>query len=328
MLFASDTVVTDRNKVIRLLKNYGEDTLSYFHVQEERQYFFSPSGKSFVSFKIFNKVAVVATDPVGPVEELPQLLDSFLQYTTIWKLIPFFVGLSNTFTPLLRENGLRITKIGEEAILELPTFDRHVLKKKVKRAVRHLEERGIEIFFFNPTTLPLSVRNQIEDISNLWLKNKGGKEKGFSMTLKRIPNAFDKDCQIVVAMKEEIVLGYLCFVPAYQTQILSLDQARRRPDAPNGLNEFLIIKSAEYFKTQHIKKLSLNFATFSNITTSASSLYPIKMVLSNILGRVYQCHSLRTFNEKFLPRWESRYAAYATLKHMPLCTLALLRAER
>ncbi|HEV2339676.1 MAG TPA: DUF2156 domain-containing protein [Patescibacteria group bacterium] len=328
MVIPLHTVTENKEKVIPLLKNYGHDTLSYFHLQDERKYFFSPSGKSFLSFKVLNKVAVVATDPVGEPSELPLLFSSFLQYTTTWKLTPCFIGLSFAHTSFLEQSGLRITKIGEEAILSLHSFDRETLKKKVKRAVRHIEERGVDIFFFSPSNLPVSLREQIERVSQAWIQGKGGREKGFSMTLRRFPNARDTDCKIVVALKENIVLGYLCFAPAYRTATVSLDQARRRKDAPNGLNEFLIVKSAEYFKSHGIKKVSLNFATFSNIAQRSRPGFTIRVTMWKVLEKMYKCNSLRLFCEKFSPTWESRYVAYPTLKHLPLYMLAILRAER
>lgn len=324
----NDITQIQKERVTHILKNYGKDTLSYFHLQDERRYFFSPSGRSFLSFKIFAKIAIVAADPVGESSELELLLNSFLQYTKAWKLIPCFVGLSSTYIHILQGKSLHITKIGEEAILSLSSFDRNNLKKKVKRAVRHIEESGIDIFSFSPQNLPLSLRIQIEEISKEWIRGKGGREKGFSMTLRRFPNEIDKDCKIIVAIKNEIVLGYLCFTPAYQAATVSLDHARRRKDAPNGLNEFLIVKSAEYFKDQRVKKVSLNFATFSNILDKNSSRFAIKPHIFKFLEKVYGCSSLRSFNEKFSPTWQNRYMAYPTLKHIPLYMIAILRAER
>lgn len=312
-------------KAALLLKSYGEDTLSYFHLQDERQYFFSPSGKSFLSFKVLNKVAIVASNPVGESAEFTNLFTSFLQYTKTWKLTPCFVGLSHSYVAILKKHGFKTTKIGEEAIITLGTFNQQLLKKKVKRAVRHVQDQGIEIFFFSPHNIPPNVSEQIEEISQQWIKNKGGREKGFSMTLKRLPNKFDVDCIFAVAMKNSRVEGYLFFTPIYKSATLSLDQARRKNDAPNGLNEFLIIKSAEYFKERGIKKISLNFATFSNI--GEDKLGPMTTIYK-ILGNIYRCNSLRSFNEKFSPSWEVRYAAFAKMRHMPLYLLAIFRAER
>lgn len=319
------SVYQHKEKAALLLKSYGEDTLSYFHLQDERQYFFSPSGKSFLSFKIFNKVAIVANDPVGETSELDNLFASFLQYIKIWKLTSCFIGLSQSSISILKNYDLKTTKIGEEAIINLVKFNKDLLKKKVKRAVRHIDSLGIEIFFFSPHDIPGFIWTQINEISNTWIYKKGGREKGFSMTLKRLPNKSDKDCIFAVAIKESEVIGFLCFVPAYKSASLSLDQTRKKIDAPNGLNEALIIKSAEYFKNKGIKRISLNFATFSNIYEGKTI---IKTTFYKALETLYRCNSLRSFNEKFYPDWENRYAAYTNIRHVPLYLLAILRAER
>ncbi len=315
----------NREKVANLLKIYGEDTLSYFHLQEDRNYFFSPSGKSFLSFKTLNGVAIVASDPVGEVSEFSTLISSFLAYTRSWKIKPCFISLSSNYLKILQTHGFKTSKIGEEAIINLDTFELQSLKKKVRRAVKHIESLDIEIFFYSPKNLPNFIKLQIEDISNNWLKKNGRKERGFSMTLRRLPNEFDTDCVFAVAVNDAKVEGYLCFVPVYKYSMLSLDHARRKDNAPNGLNEFLIIKSAEYFKSKGIKKISLNFAIFSNILAEKSILLAN---LNSILERLYKSHTLRTFNEKFAPTWETRYVAFASLRHMPLYLLAILRAER
>ena len=314
-----------KEKVALLLKTYGQDTLSYFHLQDDRQYFFSPSGKSFLSFRVLNKVAIVAADPVGECSEFSHLISSFLEYLRAWKIKPCFIGLSSSHLSTFHANGFKTTKIGEEAIINLLTFSNTNLKKKVRRAVRHIDEMCIEIFFYTPRNIPSFINQQIVQISQSWIKNNGRKERGFSMTLKRLPTDFDADCIYAVAMEKSKVIGYLCFAPIYKSSALSLDQARRRVDSPNGLNEFLIIKSAEYFKANGIKRISLNFAIFSNILKDKSDLLS---TLSTILERLYKSHTLRAFNEKFSPSWETRYAAFASLRHMPIYLLAILRAER
>lgn len=322
----SDSLLDNRKQVTDLIKAYGDDTLSYFHLQDHRQYFFSPSGNSFLSFKIFNTIIVVAADPVGPENEITILLQSFLAYAKTWKLTPCFVGLSKKYLSIIEKLDLKIKCIGEEAIVDLLSFESVMLKKKVKRAIRHIEKLAIEVFFFTPQNIPEDIYQQIHKISAQWVSSKGGKEKGFSMTLKRIPDKFDNDCQFVVAIQKEVVLGYLCFVPVYQSQMLSLDQIRKRVDSPNGLNEFLIIKAAEYFKGKNVRKLSLNFATLSHFSKSKTTSF--RHVIANIIMHLYRSYSLKAFNEKFSPEWHNRYIAYPSMKHLPLYLLAILRAER
>lgn len=321
-------MLQEREKVENLLKIHGSDTLSYFHLQHERMYFFSPSGNSCLSYRIFGNIAIVSGDPVGPSDEIAPLLESFQQYLTTWKLLPFFVGMSKQHIELLKKSNMKISKIGEEAILSLATFDRKNLKKKVKRAARHISELGVEAFFFNSHNLPSDIRKQIEEVSREWIARRGGKEKGFSMTLKRLPEKEDKDCEFVVAVQDGKVLGYLYFVPVYGAKSLSLDHIRSKENVPNGLHEFLIVRAAEYFKENHIQKLSLNFATFANMVTTTKTKLHLRKLFFSLCMKLYKCDSLRLFNEKFQPTWEDRYAAYSSLKYFPNYLRALISAER
>ncbi|MBI5123430.1 DUF2156 domain-containing protein [Candidatus Roizmanbacteria bacterium] len=224
---------------------------------------------------------------------------------------------------------MKTFKIGEEAILNLETFDKNKLKKKVRRAERHIENLNIEVFFCNPQTLPKIFYNDIYKLSKNWLIHKGKKEKGFSMTLGRIPNELDKDCQFAIAIQNNAIIGFLSFTPVYAKNMLSLDISRRIAGSPNGLTEFLIIKAAEYFKQKGVKKISLNFATFVGMITSKTSLkHKVIHLTSQVLKKLYRVDSIHEFNQKFLPIWESRYVAYFSKINFPLYLLAVLRAER
>lgn len=318
-----------QQQIREILQEYGGDTLSYFHLQDRRKYFFSPSGKAFLSYGVWNKVAIVASDPVGPEEEIALLLTSFIQYAGNWKLKPIFVGLSFKYLTFLNSLNLKILKLGEEAVIDLQNFERDSLKKKVRRAVRHNEQLGIEVFFCTPQTLPQSFANELNRISKNWLRQKGRKEKGFVMTLGRIPTHIDKDCQFALAIKNNKVLGFISFTPIYKERMLSLDISRRYDNSCNGLTEFLIIKSAEYFKSRGIKKISLNFVAFAGMFALKKSIkHKIFSTVSQLLKFIYKSDSLQEFNQKFLPAWQDRYVAYTSKINLPLYMLAILRAER
>ena len=243
-----------QDNIIRLLKLYGHDSLSYFHLQESRRYYFSPSGNSFLSYRVYNKIAIVGGDPVGLSSEITTLLSSFITYLQQWNLSPCFVGLSGKYTPTIPTLGLNVSKIGEEAVLKLEYFERNKLKKKVRRAVRYVEKLEVDIFFISPKNLSPYLKSELETVSSDWLKkNRKRGKRGFSMTLNRLPTQKDSDCQLAVAVKNNKVLGFLSFTPIYQKSGYSLDLSRQRSGSPNGLNEFLIIKSAEYFKNKSVK---------------------------------------------------------------------------
>ena len=56
---------------------YGLDSLSYFAKQDDKRHF-SVDGRAFVGFRVKNRVAIVAGDPVGEPEAIPALMERFV----------------------------------------------------------------------------------------------------------------------------------------------------------------------------------------------------------------------------------------------------------
>lgn len=64
-------------KVAGLAWQYGLDSLSYFAKQDDKRHF-SVDGRAFVGFRVKNRVAIVAGDPVGDPEAIPALMERFV----------------------------------------------------------------------------------------------------------------------------------------------------------------------------------------------------------------------------------------------------------
>jgi phosphatidylglycerol lysyltransferase len=319
----------DLESVRRLIKLYGNDTLSYFSLQEGRSYFFDPSGEAFLSYRMWGNVALVGGDPVGPADRIPLLIDSFLDFAQGSGIDPCFLGIDGRYLPLYRRRGLKTLKIGEEALVSLPSFDAALLKRKVRRAVRHIGEQGIEAVTYRACEIPPAVMAQMQEISTDWVDQKGGSERGFSMTLGRIPDASDEDCEVTIAIEGHFIWGYIVVVPVYGARGWSLDAMRRRMDSPNGSMEFLVVKAAELYRSRGFKTFSLNFATLCNCENDIDSraLEGTRRFLFENLSSFYQLKSLYQFNSKFEPAWRSRYLAYADVLKFPKVALAVMQSE-
>jgi lysyl-tRNA synthetase class 2 len=220
-------------------------------------------------------------------------------------------------------------KIGEEAVVILPSFDEGALKRKVRRAGRHIESLGIEARCYRVGNVPQTVRDQIEEVSRQWVGAKGGAEQGFSMTLGRLPRETDSDCELVVAMEGGHVWGYLSLVPVAGGLSWSLDAMRRRPESPNGLTEFLVLRAATMYRDRGCQTLSLNFATLADTQGELESraLAGTRKFLWENLSSVYQLKSLYQFNSKFNPTWHSRYLAYNEVLKIPKLAVAVAQCE-
>ncbi|HWY80085.1 MAG TPA: phosphatidylglycerol lysyltransferase domain-containing protein [Candidatus Sulfotelmatobacter sp.] len=312
-----------------LMENYGKDTLSYFALHEKKKFFFSSTGHSFLSYTIRGKIALVSGDPIGPITEISLLLKEFEYFIRGANLSSCFLVVNKETLQNLVELGHRQFHIGSEAIITLSNFEKSSLKKKVRRAERYILNQGIVCKIYKRKEIPLKYLNQLDSVAKEWIQYKGGKEKRFTMTLGRIPSIVDRDCEIVLALQSEEVIGYLTFVPVYASKSLSLDATRRKKNAPNGLVEFLLIQSLEHFKKQGINTVSLNFATFHHQKKEMSEK-PVKLLISLlyiILSRLYKTNNIYHFNNKFLPHWQERYVAFEKKRYLPSYLLAIAKVE-
>ena len=61
-------------------RRYGADTLAPFSLRADKSYFFSGSDRAFVAYRVVNGVAIVSGDPIGPPEEIGELIERFVRF--------------------------------------------------------------------------------------------------------------------------------------------------------------------------------------------------------------------------------------------------------
>ena len=324
------STANERARARAIVEVHGHDTLSYFALRDSGTYFFDETRTAFLSYKIWHNVALVGADPVGPDDKFGDLTRRFLQFCVANRLTPCFLGTNGRNLDLYRALGLRVLKIGEECLINLPTFDASSLRRKVRRAERHCLRLGISSTMYGAAELPEAYRDQALEVSKEWVRTRGGLEQGFSMTLGRFPNMEDPDVRVLLALSGSRLIGYLTFMPVYQARGWSLDMMRRTDDAPNGLTEFMVIQGARMLQAEGSEYMSLNFAALSNTEAFVSepkAVTALRGFCFEYLSSMFQLKSLYTFNDKFQPTWSSRYAVFRDLRHAGAIIMAIIQAE-
>ncbi len=328
---ASARLVTDeraRHAARDLVRVHGRDTLSFFKLRRDAHHFFSNDGKAFLAYRIENGVLLISGDPVGPAPALPSLLRDLCAFAELRGLKLGAVGVSRALVPLYERTGMRAFYIGDEAIVDTQSFSLEGRAiRKVRQSVTRLEgsgyttaiERGDEL---DPTTF-----SELERISCLW--RAGAPERGFAMTMDSLGGEHRADTLFVVARDANgRVRGFLSFVPTYARAAMSLSHMRRDRNTPNGLTEFLIVRSIELMRERRIDEVSLNFAAFARWIRSPDGWRERALRrLVSLIDPFFQITSLYRFNTKFEPRWEPRYLLYEGPLSFPRVGLAVLRAE-
>jgi lysyl-tRNA synthetase class 2 len=316
-----------RRLAAELVRTHGRDTLSFFKLRADKQYFFSSDQRAFVGYRIEAGVMLLSGDPVGPPDAIGPLLADLREFADARGLKLGAVGASEQMRPRYEQLGLRTLYLGDEAIIELERFTLEGRPiRKVRQSVTRLRRAGYaaelrEVRSLEPPTLA-----EIERV--LERGRQGAPERGFSMAMDSITRHGEETLVLLARDGAGAIRGVLHFVPCYGRAAVSLSFMRRDPETPNGLTEFLVATAAELLRERGLRELSLNFATFARWMHSPSRLH------ERVLGRLvalanpfFQIESLYRFNAKFFPRWEPRYLVYEGALGLPRASLAAAWAE-
>jgi lysyl-tRNA synthetase, class II len=317
-----------RAAAARLVRAHGTDTPAYFKLRRDKQYLFSPDRRSFLGYRIVNGVLLVSGDPVGPPETIPALLRELGGFAERRGLSVAALGVSAQLRPLFAQLGLRSLYIGDEAVVQAADFSLEGRAiRKVRQSVSRLEKTGYTVEAHTLSALDDATLRELESVSNEWRGDAA--ERGFSMALDELRHDEHGDTTIVIARDETgRPRGFLQFVPSFGRAAASLALMRRERTTPNGLMEFLIVRSIEALRDRGVEEISLNFAAFARLIAEPGNA--AERLARKALGaadRYFQIESLYRFNAKFFPQWEPRYFLYEGVRRFPRAALAALRAE-
>jgi lysyl-tRNA synthetase class 2 len=319
--------VGERRVARALVENYGSDSLSFFALRRDKSYLFSPSRSSFLAYRVVAGTALVSGDPVGDEAEIDLLLGELQRIVRAhgWRMA--VVGASEAHLDRYRALGLKPISMGEEAVMlpqEFSLEGRAI--RKVRQSVSRLRKAGYSFRVVAAEDVGPTIEAELEAVSAAW---RGGQpERGFSMAIDdlHIPGT-------VLALAEDTdgrVGGFLHLAPSPAGGGWSLSAMRRRPDAPNGLTEFLVVEALAWARDTGASELSLNFCALTDFLAPERMRTPVRRVVRRAIllaDNVFQLERLYSFNRKFFPEWRPRYICVERFTDLPAVGLAYLHAE-
>jgi lysyl-tRNA synthetase, class II len=319
--------VGERRMVRALVDAYGSDSLSFFALRRDKSYLFSPSRRAFLAYRVVAGTALVSGDPVGDDAEIDDLLAELRRFARMhgWRLA--VVGASDAHLERYRALGLKPVPIGDEAVLRPREFSLEGRPiRKVRQSVSRLRKAGYSFRVLAADETAPALEAELEDVSASW--RRGEPERGFSMAIDdlHIPGT-------VLAVAEDAegrVGGFLHLAPAPAGGGWSLSAMRRRPEAPNGLTEFLVVETLAWARDTGASELSLNFCALTDFLAPERVTTPVRRVVRGgilLADSAFQLERLYSFNRKFFPEWRRRYICVERLTDLPAVGLAYLHAE-
>lgn len=277
----------------------------------DKRFLASAAGDAFLMYDVRARTWVVMGDPVGAADAWPELCWELRRRCDTAHGRLCFYQASVAMLPLLVDLGLQPIKYGEEALVDLTGG--YTLKGSRFRSLRHstrkAEAAGLR-FGIIPASGVAAIMPSLQRISDAWLAEKPGGEKGFS--LGRFDPAYLArfDCAVLRDAGGDIV----AFANIWRTQDrseLSVDLMRHLPIAPYGAMDLLLVNLMQWGAANGFDHFNLGLAPLSGLP--GQRLAPFWSRLGALLRgrgeRLYGFEGLRAFKAKYAPRWEPRYIA-------------------
>ena len=270
--------------------------------------------RGFIAYRTSGRFLVAWSDPVCPTGKEHEVLAAFLEHAADWDREAVLYQISPALLPVAHDLGFVFFKLGEEAIVDLVAFDLKGNKAKTQRHAINAMERAGGRFRIVAGDELRALLPSLRAVSDLWLRNKGATEKGFSL------GRFDADyllrfpCAIVESQDGRVV-GFSNVLEAPRAGEMSIDLMRHAEttgsDLPSPM-EYLMLKLMSDAKARGFRRFNLGMAPLAAVGATRRAR-PIERLAHQFFlhGEAwYNYQGLRRFKERFHPAWEPRYLAY------------------
>ena len=305
------TLPHERQEAKLILEGHGTSSLDFFKLWPDKSYFFSENQGTLIAYKQAADVAIALGDPVGPEQELEATTQAFVRYCSENGWSVAFHEVLPSLLPMYRRLGLRVLKIGEEAIVDLEHFRSHTAERKSFRRIRRkFESEGYRLIRYAPPH-PWALLNEVEEISQEWLSLPGRRERSF--TLGSFERSYLGETPLfVVRDPHGHPLAFVNEIPSYREGEATIDLMRYRLEMPNGTMEYLLTELMLTLREEGYRRFDLGLAPLAGVGDRPGATLQERALsqLYERLTRFFSYKGLRFYKAKFEPDWEDRFLVY------------------
>ena len=302
---SSDEVLNDIESILET----SDKSASFLALLSDKLIFFNDNQDSMVMFGQTQHNLISMGDPIGNTDSFSEIILNFYQKAKTSGKNVVFYEISKDFLSEYLDIGLKIIKIGEEAVINLDTYDLQTPRyKKIRYTFNKFEKLNLRFEVVDDIS---NIIDELEEVSNSWLENKKTKEKSFS--LGNFDVEYLRNFKTALLYQDDKIIAFSNLMATKDMNEISIDLMRYLDSAPSGTMEYLFVKIINWSKNENYKRFSLGMAPLAGI--HGDDLSPIwnriSVFLFNHGGNFYNFEGLRQFKNKFSPDWESKYLAYS-----------------
>jgi phosphatidylglycerol lysyltransferase len=297
----------DLEQVAALVEK-SEDTTANLALLGDKNLLFNSDRTACIMFQTSGNSWVAMGDPIGPEEQGELLAWEFMEQCDGMAVSPVFYQVTPQRLPLYIDLGLTLSKLGEEARVELTSFG---LEGPARADLRQAQRRAIRdgaSFEMLPRTQVDQLLPQLRAVSDAWLEEKNTAEKRFSLGF--FEESYVAHFDVGVVRSKGAIVAFANLWRGGSSE-LSVDLMRYDGNAPKGVIDYMLVECMLWGKANGFRWFNLGMAPLSGLEDHA--LAPAWHKLGRMVQRYgenfYNFEGLRKFKEKFDPVWRPRYLA-------------------
>jgi phosphatidylglycerol lysyltransferase len=301
---------------------YGTQYDSYLATEPEHELFWSRNHQGLVSYAKWGRHLLVRGGLIAPEEQKRQLLQEFLDHAVPLRLHPAFFGIHETDLPYFREAGYRITKLGEDAIVDLGNVTFAGKKFEwVRRQVNYCLRHGVVASEAGPhLQTPEEWQQTLDEV--IAICREGLARRPQAEELKFFDGRIGAHelgrRRLFLARSDEgrgRIEGFVICNPMLGGRAWATEIYRHRNDAVRGAVPFVFHHLIRTLQAEGAEQVNLCLVPARNTQTPLSGDNPVIRralgIAQKYFRSVFNLDGIDHFKSRFRPRYESRFVCGA-----------------
>ena len=294
-----------------LYRTHGGGEFAHLTFMADKHLFWAADHQAIIAYGAIRDRLVALGSPCGSDAGIDRAILDFRHFADAQDRVPVFYEVLEPELSRYHDHGFDLFKLGELALVRLEEFSLagkrwEDLRQACNRA--HKESLTFELVY---PPFDTALFTDLERVSDAWLADKGGDEKGFSL------GRFDPDyftwSPLGLVHRDGELIAFANVLPPYGSNgHASVDLMRHVANTPRSTMDFLFAKVMQWAQEQGFELFSLGMAPLSRVGDNPYARVNERLAaLAFQYGnRFYNYQGVRKYKDKFKPEWVGSYLAY------------------
>lgn len=283
------------------------DAIANLALSGDKELMINEDRSAFIMYVREGSSFITLGDPVGPPDDAEEIIWEFYNSCSQKDVRPVFYLAGREYLEYYVDLGLTLFKLGEEARVPLKNTDiaRHV-ERSIWQKMQQLEQGGYQWKLLSRESLSRYIP-ELKEISEACLSAQNRGEGSFSVG--QFSEQFLQNFPVAVVKKNGKLMAFANILQSADNYELATDLFRFRPEAEDGIIDFLLLKTMLWGEKQNYRYFNLGMAPLSGMEE-----YDISPAWNKVANFVYTYgehfygfKKVRTYKNKFNPEWEAKF---------------------